>query len=100
MVVGGVLAWLYQHYFWSRPKTLPAAPPQPAQPPQRVQSPDDLVALRGIGPAFALRLQQAGIRTYADLAGLTPEKVAELCQVPAWRIRRDNWIGQAAARVR
>ena len=91
LILGGLLAWLYQRYFWRRPATVPARTVP------EVQLPDDLVVLRGVGPAFAQRLQRAGIRTYADLARLTPEEVAERCQLPVWRIRRDDWIGQAAA---
>ncbi len=93
MILGGLLAWLYQHYFWRRPATL-SAQKAPA-----VCPPDDLVSLRGVGPVFAQQLQQAGIRTYADLARLTPEEVAERCGLPLWRIRRDDWVGQAAARM-
>lgn len=94
MAIGAVLAWLSQRYLWPAVQTVPARP-APAE-----ILPDDFVPLRGIGPAFAERLHQAGIRTYAALARLTPEQVAERCQVPAWRIRRDDWIGQAAAQAR
>ncbi len=100
IVLGGLLAWVYQHYFWPRPETVLDQPRPRVRPAPAVQVPDDLVALRGVGPAFAQCLQQAGIRTYADLARMTPEELAERCQGPVWRIRRDDWIGQAAARVK
>ena len=92
IAIGALLAWLYQRYLCP-PETIPARAVPAAAPP------DDLVTLHGIGPAFAQRLLEAGIRTYADLAQLTPEQVADLVQVPVWRIRRDDWIGQAAARM-
>ena len=94
IAVGALLAWLSQRYLWPALETVPARP-CPAEVP-----PDDFVVLRGVGPAFAQRLHEAGIHTYADLARLTPEEIAEHCQVPAWRIRRDDWIGQAAALAR
>jgi predicted flap endonuclease-1-like 5' DNA nuclease len=94
MVIGAVLVWLYQRYLRPRSETVPARP-APAEVP-----PDDFVTLKGIGEAFAEQLHQAGIHTFAALARLTPEEVAERCQVPVWRIRRDDWIGQAAVRVR
>jgi len=94
IAIGALLGWLSQRYLWPALQTVPARP-GPAEVP-----PDDFVVLHGVGPAFAERLHEAGIHTYADLARLTPEEVAGRCQVPAWRIRRDDWIGQAAARVR
>jgi predicted flap endonuclease-1-like 5' DNA nuclease len=94
MAIGAVLAWLLQRYVWRVPQTVPARP-VPAE-----VTPDDFVVLRGIGPAFAERLHQVGIHTYTDLARLTPEEVAQRCQVPVWRIQRDDWIGQAVALAR
>ena len=38
---------------------------------------DDLTKIEGIGPKICQVLQSAGIRTFADLAGHTPEKVRE-----------------------
>ncbi|MBN1484670.1 MAG: hypothetical protein JXA37_08105 [Chloroflexia bacterium] len=61
---------------------------------------DDLTALYGIGPVFAQQLQEAGIRSYEQLAALGAEKVSERCGVELGRIQRDDWIGQAQARIR
>jgi predicted flap endonuclease-1-like 5' DNA nuclease len=94
IVIGAVCAWLYQHYLCRTLETVPARP-APAEVP-----PDDFALLRGIGAVFAEQLHQAGVHTFADLARLTPEEVAERCQAAIWRIRRDDWIGQAAAQVR
>jgi len=38
---------------------------------------DDLTKINGVGPKFAERLNALGVFTYADLAGLTEEKIAE-----------------------
>ncbi|OUC08789.1 hypothetical protein RY27_06875, partial [Litorilinea aerophila] len=56
---------------------------------------DDLTRIRGIGPVFAARLQEAGVRTFADLAGLTPEAVAEIIGWPVQRVLNSDLIGQA-----
>ena len=44
--------------------TAPVAPVEPVVPPK----PDDLKRIEGIGPKIAALLQEAGIRTYAQLA--------------------------------
>ena len=58
---------------------------------------DDLMAVVGIGPAFAQVLQDAGIRTLEQLARQDADKLAaQLGQrVPAERIKRERWIEQA-----
>jgi hypothetical protein len=61
---------------------------------------DDFTRLAGIGQALDRRLHQAGVSGYADLAALTPEKVASLlangAAISPERIRNEDWIGQAA----
>jgi predicted flap endonuclease-1-like 5' DNA nuclease len=103
IVIGAVLAWLYQRYMCPQTETVPTRPAPVKVPPDKGKpkpaTPDDFAVLHGVGAAFAERLHQAGIRTFASLARLTPEEVAERCEVPVWRIRRDDWIGQAAAQV-
>jgi ABC-type multidrug transport system ATPase subunit len=58
---------------------------------------DDLQRVNGIGPVFATRLQQAGIRTLSDLALLSPERIVEI--VASGRtthlIKPQDWIEQA-----
>jgi NADH-quinone oxidoreductase subunit E len=101
IVVGAVFAWLYQRYMQPCPETIPAKAPPIGVPPAKAPAPPaDFAAIRGIGAHFAERLHQAGIHTFAELARLAPEEVAERCQAQAWRVRRDDWIGQAAALAR
>lgn len=60
------------------------------------QPSDDLEAISGIGPTVANRLNKYGIRTFEQVAALTPVQAAELIDhVPARRIIKENWIGQA-----
>jgi hypothetical protein len=60
------------------------------------QAADDFKSIKGIGPAFARRLHAAGIRTYAQLASLSPAKIAALVAGPsAEQIAKQDWVGQA-----
>jgi hypothetical protein len=60
---------------------------------------DDFRKIAGIGPALERRLHDAGILTYQDLAGHTPEEIAaalaDVAGVSPERIIRQEWIGQA-----
>lgn len=57
---------------------------------------DDLTLVKGIGPATVVRLRQAGILTFAQLADLTPEEIsAQVTGISAKRIAREKWVKQA-----
>lgn len=57
---------------------------------------DDLKRITGIGPAFEKSLHNAGIRTFAQLAKLSPEDVAtRISKLSANQIRNQRWIPQA-----
>ena len=64
----------------------------------RPPAPDDLTRLRGIGPAFAKRLRQAGVTSYRQIAGWTEadlEPIAQALDIPVARLRRMELPGQA-----
>jgi len=60
---------------------------------------DDFKRINGIGPAIQRRLHQADIRTFAQLADLTPTEIADLINdlagISAERISEQDWPGQA-----
>lgn len=60
-------------------------------------SSDSLEAIKGIGPVFARRLNEAGILTFSDLARLSPEEIQAI--VAPGRASRmfdiEDWIVQA-----
>ena len=59
---------------------------------------DDLKMISGVGPGLEKKLLDAGITSYAQIAALTEDDIAELeAHVVkfAGRIKRDDWIGQA-----
>ncbi len=50
----------------------------------------------GIGPAFAKRLNKAGIKTFDDLAKLSPKELRELLELEKWqRFDGKAWITEA-----
>jgi len=56
----------------------------------------DVTDIKGIGPAYADRLSEAGVRNVADLAEADPEELAAETDISATRI--ENWIEQAKVR--
>ncbi|MGQ4810246.1 hypothetical protein NKDENANG_03697 [Candidatus Entotheonellaceae bacterium PAL068K] len=63
---------------------------------------DPLEHIKGIEPAYARRLQEAGIMTFADLAALPPERVTEIVasdDPSRPLIDPQDWIAQARALV-
>ncbi len=64
--------------------------PDPDSSPQA--SGDDLQQIKGIGPTYAGRLREAGIRTFAALATLSADHIREITRV---RADPSDWIQQA-----
>jgi hypothetical protein len=65
----------------------------------RIEPADDFKLIRGIGPVIERKLYSAGITTYAQLAAMTPAKLASLFSdftlLSEERITQQDWIGQA-----
>jgi len=74
------------------PVVAPVAPAPPA-------AEDNLADVVGIGPVFKVRLRQAGISTFSDLATASVEQLAELTEQAVERIEDEDWIGQAEERL-
>ncbi|MEM7326816.1 MAG: hypothetical protein AAF531_27275, partial [Actinomycetota bacterium] len=63
---------------------------------------DDLQVIKGIGPSLEAKLHGMGITTWEQLAALTDEDVAAVgagIAIFPGRIKRDQWVEQAAALV-
>jgi predicted flap endonuclease-1-like 5' DNA nuclease len=73
-------------------KVAESAPPQ--KPDNRA---DDLTLLEGVGPKIAAALNAAGIKTYAQLAALTPEALERTVKTAGVRMvgHADSWPRQA-----
>lgn len=67
--------------------------PAPAKPAAKKSPapPDDLTRIKGIGPAFAKRLTEAGYLTYADVAGASADALREATHAPAIA-NPEEWI--------
>ncbi len=59
-------------------------------------SSDDLTVIRGIGIATQDRLYRAGIKTFSQLAGCSPDKVREILGNMARGAQVETWIADAA----
>jgi hypothetical protein len=72
---------------------------RPQPPAEEVHPPaDDFKLINSISWKMESRIQRAGISSYAELAAMTPEEIAEQLGNPIGlkeRIRRENWIAQA-----
>jgi len=95
--------WLNQQQKQATPavKVSPPVKPQPSVP-EPAHGSDPLVELDGIGPAYERALNALGIHTFAQLAAQNPDALAERLasvRITAARIKRDQWIEQAAARA-
>ncbi len=78
------------------PSSAPVEAERPETPPFKAAEPDDLTAIKGIGPKYARALNEIGITTFAQLAQEDPESLAAKLGVAESVIRRQDWIGQAA----
>ena len=63
---------------------------------KKVTVDEDLTSITGIGPAYAARLKEANIDTFAKLAKAGVEKVAEAAKVRAELA--EKWIAEAKTR--
>lgn len=61
--------------------------------------PDDFTRIKGVGPAYAKRLRNAGVTTFKGLAELSDDEVARIGSKMSFkgRIQRDEWREQARA---
>ena len=77
-----------------RPEEAPAFRVAPGPPSRPSISDDDLSEVKGIGPVYRARLEQAGITTFSALAAATAEDIASAAEIPA--DKAEDWIKQAA----
>jgi predicted flap endonuclease-1-like 5' DNA nuclease len=57
--------------------------------------PDDLTRIKGIGPGRSKLLNEAGISTFAQLAGRTPGKLEQIVGISAKKADMEEWIRRA-----
>ena len=59
--------------------------------------PDDLTAIKGIGPVFAARLTEVGITSFRTLANADPHVIASATKASPAAV--EEWITQASGRI-
>lgn len=72
---------------------MPATPPPPVKGRQPLPVSDALEEIRGIGPVFANRLNDAGILTFEQLASTSADELARITGVTRWDPA--DWIVEA-----
>jgi len=94
-----VVLWLTRERLLPTPR-LPDEPPPRfrSTPPEPVaaSTPDDLTAIKGIGPVYAASLVELGITTFAALSTADPEQLAADLATTVTRV--SGWIDQARQR--
>jgi hypothetical protein len=81
---------------WSGLTTIqPAAKEKSSEEKSQEISPEDLTKISGIGPGIQMRLNQAGIYTYAQLARTTHEQLRKALGKFARLVDTYDWIGEA-----
>ena len=78
--------------------TMDDLPPDPITSPHPATNGngDRLQQINGIGNVFAGRLEAAGIKTFAQLAQLSPERAVEIVKAKPWQVAdAEAWITQA-----
>lgn len=96
----GTVIWVMRDRFISlalprepEPPTFRVAPHPP--PSEEQPSPtDDLTIIKGIGPVYAARLEDAGITNLAGLGAAEAEALAAVIDMPAGRV--GEWIKEAS----
>ncbi len=59
---------------------------------------NELELIRGIGPAYARRLNEFGIHSFSDLAACQPEQIATIVKKKNWQtVDIQDWIDEAKA---
>lgn len=113
MMMGVAIAWVLLRHEPAEPNaptaladlappeidiTEPHLPLEEGTTPENLPTPqaDDFTLLYGIGPVFARRLHQAGIRTFAQLAQTPAETLQTIVQAKNWqKIDPEAWRTQA-----
>ena len=69
----------------------------PAKKAKPAAAADDLKQLKGVGPALEKKLHDAGVTSFAQIAGWDADDIARMDDALSFkgRIERDNWVEQA-----
>jgi predicted flap endonuclease-1-like 5' DNA nuclease len=92
------IVWLTRERMLPAPQVADESLPRyRSTPPPPQQEPDDLTEIKGIGPVFAARLEEAGIRSFRGLSEVDAVTVATAVGTSEANVAR--WISGARARL-
>lgn len=91
----GAVLWVLRENLLPMPQVPQEPPPhfRSSPPPPPAERPDDLQAVKGIGPVYAAALTDLHITSFAQLAAADPSRIAAALDVSTARV--DEWIEQA-----
>jgi predicted flap endonuclease-1-like 5' DNA nuclease len=99
VVLAATVVWLTRERLLPTPR-VPRDQPPPhyrSTPPAAPSEPDDLTAIKGIGPVYAARLNDAGVRTFRELSETNAGTIADT--VGTTEAAVSDWIAQAKTRL-
>lgn len=104
LFTAGLSAWIY--WIWRQKREVAPEPivvssyvPRPAETrkggarERRPPISEPLEEIKGIGPVFANRLNEAGIYSFAQLAAASPDEIQQITGVNRWDPA--DWIAEA-----
>lgn len=91
------IVWLTREHLLPTPRVSDDPKPHYRSTPPPPSEPDDLTAIKGIGPVFATRLHDAGIQTFRALAEIDAGTIAEAIGTTPEAV--SDWISQAKAKL-
>jgi len=99
VTVVAAIVWLTRERLLPPPRVVPDEP-RPhyrSTPPAPKPEPDDLTAIKGIGPVYSRRLNEAGIRSFRSLSEVDAAAVAQSIGIAESVV--SDWIAQARSRL-
>lgn len=96
--VAAAIVWLTREHLLPTPHiSHEPPPPYRSTPPAPAREPDDLTAIKGIGPVYASRLADIGVVSFHTLAGTDAQTIISATGASAGAV--DEWIAQAKGRT-
>ncbi|MCP4303838.1 MAG: hypothetical protein GY788_02950 [bacterium] len=98
VALASAIVWLTREHLLPTPRVShEPAPHYRSTPPPPQAVPDDLTAIKGIGPAYARKLTDLGIKSFRGLSELAPDAVADDLGTSPGTVA--GWVAQARSRI-